>query len=78
MALQFISDNSGNHTAVVIPIDEWNNITTLHQDLKKLEKDNKPVHNRKPSDFIGILSKETALEMLKDIEQSREEWERNS
>jgi hypothetical protein len=51
MALQYISDNSGNHTAVVIPIDEWNNITAVHTDplsanhltlsvlyLKKLQK----------------------------------------
>jgi hypothetical protein len=74
MALQYISDNSGNHTAVVIPIDEWNNITAVHTELKELESPPK----RKPSDFIGSLSKETAKKMLLDIEQSRNEWERNS
>ena len=32
---------------------------------------------KKPSDFAGTLSKETADELLKHIEQSRNEWERN-
>lgn len=32
---------------------------------------------KKPSDFAGTLSKETANELLKHIEQSRNEWERN-
>lgn len=77
MALQYISDNSGNHTAVIIPIDEWNNIIAVHTDLKELENEN-IAPKRKPSDFIGSLSKETAKKMLLDIEQSRNEWERNS
>jgi hypothetical protein len=77
MALQYISDNSGNHTAVIIPIDEWNNIIAVHTDLKELENEN-ITPKRKPSDFIGSLSKETAKKMLLDIEQSRNEWERNS
>jgi hypothetical protein len=77
MALQYISDNSGNHTAVVIPIEEWNNITALHEDLKDLENE-KVNQKRKPSDFIGSISKETAKKMILDIKQSRNEWERNS
>ena len=36
MELQYISDNAGNHTAVIIPIAEWNNITAKHEDLKEL------------------------------------------
>ena len=32
---------------------------------------------KKPSDFAGTLSKETADELLKHIAQSRNEWERN-
>ena len=78
MALQYISDNSGNHTAVVIPIEEWNNITALHHDLKELETAMSPNPPKKPSDFVGIISKETAKKMLLDIEKSRSEWERNS
>ena len=30
----------------------------------------------KPSDFAGTLSKKDALKLLKDVEQSRNEWER--
>lgn len=33
----FLSDTNGRHTAVVIPIEDWNNITTKHKDLKALE-----------------------------------------
>lgn len=71
MDLQYISDSNGKHTAVIIPIDEWNNITTKHQDLKTL---NEP--KKKPSDFVGCISKETAQKMIADIELSRSQWER--
>ena len=33
---------------------------------------------QKPSDFAGTLSKEDALRLLNDVEQSRNEWERNA
>jgi hypothetical protein len=77
MALQYISDDAGRHTAVIIPIAEWENITSTHQELKGLENTAEIDRKRKPSDFRGCISKETALEMLTDIEQSRNEWERN-
>ena len=79
MSLQYISDNSGQHTAVIIPIDEWNEITAKHEDLKELMlAEEKPVYTkRKPSDFVGILSKEKAKEMINDIEKSRDDWERD-
>lgn len=71
MNLQYISDTQGRHTAVIIPIEEWNNLTAKHDDLKLLENP-----KRKPSDFIGCISKETAQQMITDIERSRSEWER--
>jgi hypothetical protein len=77
MALQYISDNAGKHTAVIIPIAEWNNITAKHEDLKKLESTAEINYKRKPSDFVGCISKETALKMIADIEQSRDHWERD-
>ncbi len=55
----------------------------LEEVLKKnshKEKDTNPSANvitRKPSDFAGCISKETAQLMLADIEQSRNEWERD-
>ncbi|MEO7308953.1 MAG: hypothetical protein ABIX01_01035 [Chitinophagaceae bacterium] len=37
MPLQYISDNAGNHTAVLIPINEWELLTRKHEDLKQME-----------------------------------------
>ena len=45
MALQYISDHSGNYTAVVIPINEWYNITAVHQGLKALESVDEIIKN---------------------------------
>ncbi|CAN1536172.1 Conserved hypothetical protein CHP02574, addiction module [Flavobacteriaceae bacterium] len=33
MKLQYLSDNFGNKTAVVIPISDWEKITKKHKDL---------------------------------------------
>ena len=76
MALQCLSDNLGKPTAVVIPLAEWNSITEKYKDLKILEKKDL-LKKRKPSDFVGCISKETAEKMVLDIENSRNEWERN-
>ena len=72
MNIQYISDNLGNATAVIIPIEEWKLIS------RKLH-DSFPDKNAKakPSDFGGILSKETASKMILEIQKSRQEWERN-
>lgn len=79
MALQYISDDAGNHTAVVIPINQWNEITARHKDIKELTADkSKPVPSKKPSDYSGSLSKEEGEAFLKYVEHSRNEWERNS
>ncbi len=77
MALQYITDDSGNHTAVIIPINQWNNLTATHEDLKQLESSVGTPHKPKFSDFKGCISKEIALKMIEDIELSRNEWERN-
>jgi hypothetical protein len=42
MDLQYLSDAQGRHTAVVIPIEDWNNITIKHEDLRALESPYKP------------------------------------
>ena len=77
MAIQYISDNSGNHTAVIIPINEWNEITTIHEDLKKLENQEKSIPKKKPSDFAGTVSKEEGEKFHKYLKQTRNEWDRN-
>lgn len=38
---------------------------------------NNELNKRKPSEFAGIISKEKAQELLKDIDKDRKEWERN-
>lgn len=76
MALQYISDDSGNHTAVVIPIAEWNDITTRHADLKDLSEENAPKLNN-ASRFKGLLTKEETEDYLKYLEKARAEWDRD-
>jgi len=44
---------------------------------REREKDTNNVIVRKPSDFAGSISQETARIMLADIEESRNEWERD-
>lgn len=51
MDLHYISDEQGRHTAVVIPIHEWDAITAKHQELKQADKPKK-----KASDFVGCGS----------------------
>lgn len=72
MSAHYLSDKQGKHTAIVIPIEEWDNITSKHEDLKFLVKP-----KMKPSDFRGAISKKTTEQLLQYIEQARAEWERN-
>jgi hypothetical protein len=72
MDLQYLSDTQGNHTAIVIPIDQWNDITAKHQDLKTLEM---PPKNA--SRFKGLLTNEEANKYHTYLKQARSEWERD-
>ena len=38
MNLQYLQDNNGNTTAVVIPIEEWNKFTEKYSDLEELSQ----------------------------------------
>ena len=74
MSLQYITDATGVHTAVLIPIKEWELLKNRHSDLKDLEKnDQKPPI--KLSELAGKLSYETAEEMLNFVAESRKEWD---
>lgn len=78
MPMQFIKDNEGSTTAVVIPIEEWKQITTKHNDLKQLEqKQSLTLEKMKPSDFAGILSEETYIDITRHLKQVRSEWDRD-
>jgi len=80
-SLQYISDYTGKHTAVVIPISEWENIVRKYTELKGLElessKQNALSGNYTMGDFAGILAPERADALLKHVEQSRSEWDRD-
>jgi hypothetical protein len=74
MPLQYITDTTGEPTAVLIPINEWELITRKHEDLKSLETV-APKPKVKLSDLAGKLSYKTAEAMLNYISESRSEWE---
>ena len=76
MSIQYISDDAGNQTAVIIPIKEWNEMTAKHDDLKDLVNHKSVPPKKKPSDYAGTLDKELAKKMIADIKKSRNEWER--
>ncbi len=80
MPMQYIKDNSGTTTAVVIPIEEWKQITIKHQDLKQLEQKEIPTSEKKmkPSDFAGILSEEAYKAITEHTKQARNEWDRDT
>ena len=76
MDLQYISDTQGRHTAVVIPIEEWNNITAKHEDLKILERV-ADVSTKNAARFKGILNNEEADKYTAYLNQARNEWQRD-
>ena len=39
MSLQYISDDAGHKTAVIIPIEEWNNIRHEYPGIDAIESD---------------------------------------
>jgi len=70
------ADNqNGNvvNTGIFIPINDWNTITQMHDDLKKLVPIDPPA-KQKLSDMAGKLSHETTEEMRKYVQHSRDEW----
>ena len=71
MSLQYIQNNAGVLTAVLVPIDDWNKIIEKHSDVEPLPKwqqqliDNREmlVHNHPESliplnDFMQELDKD--------------------
>ena len=76
MELQYISDGAGNHTAVVIPIKDWNNITAKHGYLKELIVA-KQVKNNDASRFKGLLTNEEADKYDQYLKNARSEWDRD-
>jgi PHD/YefM family antitoxin component YafN of YafNO toxin-antitoxin module len=80
MELQYISDNNGKHTAVVIPIEDWEILTKKHADLKLLETDHTKTTNKKKLSEIlkGSISNETAEKLHLELKEMRGEWQRDT
>lgn len=74
MNVQYLSDAQGRHTAIVIPIEEWNTITAKHEDLKSLEKPKQKLSEK----YAGKLPAEIAEELQQYVTQSRTEWNNSS
>jgi hypothetical protein len=51
MSLQYLQDNNGNTTAVVVPIEEWNRFTEKYKDLEELPQCQKNIIDQR-LDFI--------------------------
>ena len=76
MELQYLSDGAGNHTAVVIPIQEWNKITAKHQDVKEL-MEGKQAKTNNASRFEGLLTAQEADKYDQYLKNARSEWDRD-
>ena len=72
MDIQHLSDEQGRHTAVQIPIDEWKKLTSENEVFRDYER--KKSVKKKPSDFRGAISKNTAEQLLQYATQARTEW----
>ena len=55
MDLQYILNESGEKTAVIIPIEEWRQILDLTDDLQDLQEITAETDNRRPSDAAGVI-----------------------
>ena len=76
MALQYVFDEEGKHTAVLVPINDWNTITARHQDVKELVGE-KIQKTNNASRFKGLLTNEEAKMYDKYLKQARSEWDRD-
>ncbi len=74
MSLQYITDSTGKQTAVLIPIEEWQILTSKYIYLKELENRNLKTKG-KLSQLAGKLSEKTANAMLNYVEEGRNEWD---
>lgn len=74
MPLQYLSDADGNHTAVMIPISEWELLTKQFEALKSLEKPSTKTTVKSPSDFAGTMPPDVAEAFHSYLKESRESW----
>jgi hypothetical protein len=74
MAFQYLQNDAGETTAVVIPIEDWKTITETYNDLANWGKTTFK-KNKKASDYKGLLSPTATEAFQQHVQQSREQWE---
>jgi len=77
MLVQYLSNPAGEQTAVQISIQDWNEILDEHADIKERVTTSVTKQRLPMSAFKGLLSKERGEALLKYVEESRNEWDRN-
>ncbi|MBN8824867.1 MULTISPECIES: hypothetical protein [unclassified Spirosoma] len=70
MDVQYLSDAQGRHTAIVIPIEEWNTITAKHEELKMIGAPKQKLSEK----YAGKLPSTLADELQHYVTQTRTEW----
>ena len=73
--IQIIKDSNGDDAGIFIPIRDWEAITQIHKDLRKLTNTEPVAPKRKLSELAGKMDHATAEEMQKYVVESRNEWE---
>ena len=73
MNLQYISDNSGNKTAVVVPIDHWEKIPKKYKNLM-LESDYDPKNQMSQDEFEKWLD-DAEKSPTMSLETFSQKWE---
>ncbi len=74
MSLQYIFDNLGQTTAVIIPIEEWNTIREKHPDLDAIEGELPQWQKKLIDSRLRIVEK--SPERLRPIEELFDELNR--
>ena len=69
MTIQYISDNFGNKTAVIIPINDWEKIPKKYK-----EQLNEPTTEMSPTDFMEWIENAEKSSTL-PIEELNAKWE---
>lgn len=74
-----ITPNNTNINIIIPPNYVGKEIEVLLYSVEELNENKNVLETkrRKPSDYAGAISKETAEELLKHVDQSRKEWERD-
>jgi putative addiction module component (TIGR02574 family) len=63
-ALQYIQDNTGNTTAVIVPIDDWNKITERYSDVEELPQWQKNMINQRLESYKKNPEKAMPIEQF--------------